>query len=47
MRNGSNKNREIYRRVAERETYDAGAAREKARRDQQDGLPLGERQLYA
>lgn len=43
---GSNGNRKIYRYPSERERLDAGEARRKARCDQQDHFPLGERQLY-
>ena len=43
----SNKDRKIYRCSAERERIDAGTARRKARRYQQNHFSLGERQLYA
>lgn len=46
-KNGSNKDRKIYRCPAERERFDAGAARRKAWRDQQNRFPMGERKLYA
>ena len=46
-KNGSNKDRKIYRCPAERERIDAGTARRKARRYQQNHFSLGERQLYA
>lgn len=42
-KNGSNKDWKIYCRPAERERFDAGAARRKAWCDQQNHFPLGER----